>query len=130
MAETEAALSAPSWQEATGAGRTVLIVNTRSRSGREAFEQAREMLFAQGVMLAESIAVTRPQRLASLVEEAVRGGARRVLVGGGDGTLSCAAAKLVGRDVTLGVLPLGTANDFARNLGLEPTVEAACRAIA
>lgn len=130
MAETEAALSAPPRQEATEAGRTVLIVNTRSRSGREAFEQARETLFAQGVMLAESIAVTRPQRLASLVEQAVRDGARRVLVGGGDGTLSCAAAHLVGRDVTLGVLPLGTANDFARNLGLEPTVEAACRAIA
>jgi diacylglycerol kinase (ATP) len=129
LTESEAALSVPPRREALEAGPAVLIVNTRSRSGREAFEQARALLTERGVPLAEALAVTRPQRISKLVDAAVASGARRVLVGGGDGTLSCAAGRLVGRDVTLGVLPLGTANDFARNLGLEPTVEAACNAI-
>lgn len=127
--ETEAALSAPPRQEAKDGGPAVLVVNTRSRTGREAFERAKALLAEHGVALAQAVAVTRPQRLAGIIDEALRAGARRILVGGGDGTLSCAAARLVDRDVTLGVLPLGTANDFARNLGLAPTVEAACEAI-
>jgi diacylglycerol kinase (ATP) len=127
--ETEPALSAPPRREAKDLGPTVLIVNTRSRTGREAFERAKALLTERGVVLAQALAVTRPQKLTGLIGEAVRSGARSILVGGGDGTLSCAAAQLVDREVTLGVLPLGTANDFARNLGLAPSVEAACEAI-
>jgi diacylglycerol kinase (ATP) len=40
------------------------------------------------------------------------------VVGGGDGTLSEATHQLAHRDVCLGVLPLGTTNNFARSLGL------------
>ncbi len=129
VTQTETALSTPPRQTAGDEGPAVLVVNTRSRSGREAFERAKALLAEHGVQLAQALAVTRPQRIAGLIDEALRAGARRILVGGGDGTLSCAAAQLVDRDATLGVLPLGTANDFARNLGLEPTVEAACAAI-
>ncbi len=38
------------------------------------------------------------------------------MVGGGDGSISCAPGAVAGTGVTLGVLPLGTANDFARTL--------------
>ena len=41
-----------------------------------------------------------------------------VVVGGGDGTLNGALPSLLKSDVPLGVLPLGTANDFARTLGI------------
>jgi diacylglycerol kinase family enzyme len=41
-----------------------------------------------------------------------------VIVGGGDGTLSAAAAVLAGRRTALGILPLGTRNHLARQLGL------------
>ncbi len=44
--------------------------------------------------------------------------------------LNAADADLLGRDVTLGVLPLGTGNDFARSLGIPPSLEAACDVIA
>ena len=40
------------------------------------------------------------------------------MVGGGDGTLSEAVHQFAHRDLCLGVLPLGTTNNFARNLGL------------
>ena len=41
-----------------------------------------------------------------------------VIVGGGDGSLSCAVDELVDRDCVFALLPLGTANSFARTLGI------------
>jgi diacylglycerol kinase family enzyme len=51
-------------------------------------------------------------------------------VGGGDGTISTAAAHLAGTGIPLGVLPLGTLNHFARDLGIPGQLELACTAIA
>jgi diacylglycerol kinase family enzyme len=52
------------------------------------------------------------------------------VVGGGDGTVGSAAGLLAGTDVPLGVLPLGTLNHFAKDLGMPLEVERACAAIA
>jgi diacylglycerol kinase (ATP) len=52
-----------------------------------------------------------------------------LVVGGGDGTVGCAAGRVAGTATTLGVLPLGTANDFARTLQLPTEVAAACAAL-
>jgi diacylglycerol kinase family enzyme len=51
-------------------------------------------------------------------QEALEDGADRVVVGGGDGTVREVASVLARSGVPLGILPLGTANLFARNLGL------------
>src|SRR6202035_2054628 len=48
-----------------------------------------------------------------------------VLVWGGDGMVQRAVDTLAGSDVTLGVLPAGTANLFATNLGIVPRLESA-----
>lgn len=53
-----------------------------------------------------------------------------VLVGGGDGTISAAASALAGTDKVLGVLPLGTLNHFAKDLGLPRELGAAMDVIA
>ncbi|WP_027055262.1 diacylglycerol/lipid kinase family protein [Mesorhizobium erdmanii] len=55
---------------------------------------------------------------------------RTLVVGGGDGTLGCAASAVAGTDVVLGVLPLGTLNHFARDLGLSNDLDAAMDTIA
>jgi diacylglycerol kinase family enzyme len=46
-----------------------------------------------------------------------------ILVGGGDGTIRTAAGVLAGSDIPLGVLPLGTLNHFAKDLGLPLKLE-------
>lgn len=60
--------------------------------------------------------------LADAVEQAIAGGADRIIAGGGDGTVNAVVNVLLNNssaaEVSLGVLPLGTANDFARGAGI------------
>ncbi len=53
-----------------------------------------------------------------------------VIVGGGDGTIAAAASALIGTHTKLGVLPLGTLNHFARDLGVPTDVAEAAKLIA
>lgn len=59
--------------------------------------------------------------------EAVESGVDRVAAYGGDGTISSVASSLVGRGVPLAILPGGTGNVVATELGLPPTLEEAVR---
>ncbi len=67
---------------------------------------------------AEIEAVAPPELEAALRRARDRPGFDAVIAGGGDGTVSLAAAVLAGSGRPLGVLPLGTMNLFARDLGL------------
>lgn len=55
------------------------------------------------------------------------GAFERVVVAGGDGSIGPAARIACDLDVPIGVVPAGTANDFARALGLPEDLEVACR---
>jgi len=61
---------------------------------------------------------------------AVAAGAQVVVAGGGDGTISSVAAALAGTEAKLGVLPLGTLNHFARDLGISTDLKRAAATIA
>ena len=63
--------------------------------------------------------------LEAALEEAVGRGPEVVAVGGGDGSLGTAAAVVAASDVTLGVLPMGTFNHFAKDLGIPVELEGA-----
>ena len=65
--------------------------------------------------------------LPSIVREAVASGSDQVMAGGGDGTISAVASLLVGSDVQLAILPLGTANVLARELKIPTDLMEACR---
>jgi diacylglycerol kinase family enzyme len=52
-----------------------------------------------------------------------------IIAAGGDGTVSAVASQIVGSEVALGVLPLGTLNHFARDLGIPLGLEEAVSAI-
>jgi diacylglycerol kinase (ATP) len=101
-----------------GAGRTVLLINARSRLGARAGAAVSEALRRHGLELDSVTRVRRPSRLRDAVETILARGVDRLIVGGGDGTLGTVAARLTLSPVLLGVIPLGTANDFARTLGI------------
>lgn len=70
-----------------------------------------------------------------VVTEALERGARRIIAGGGDGTINAVANALIGDGsekpaAELGIMPLGTANDFARGCGLPVDDLSACLQIA
>jgi len=70
-----------------------------------------------------------------ILQEALEQGATRIIAGGGDGTINAVANALIGNgktppDVTLGICPLGTANDFARGCDLPSDDLAECLRIA
>ena len=102
----------------------VTILNRRKAGAREV-EQA---LAAAGI--AGPVALADGSEVASQVRKAVKQGARRVIVGGGDGTVNSAAGVLAGSKVGLGILPLGTLNHFARDLGIPFDLDQAAAAIA
>jgi YegS/Rv2252/BmrU family lipid kinase len=108
----------------------VLIVNAKSRKGRALFRRAAAKLRRAGVELTSSHAVRNPKLLPAKVREAVEGGAEMVIVGGGDGSLSSSVDLLVGHDVAFALLPLGTANSFARSLGIPLDLDGAVKVIA
>lgn len=109
---------------------TALFVNTRSRTGERALEPLRQTLQERGVEASRIRAVRRPEKLREKIEHALAAGVRLFIIGGGDGTVSLAARVLAGTGATLGVLPLGTGNDFARSLDIPFGLEEACDVIA
>ncbi|HZB70367.1 MAG TPA: YegS/Rv2252/BmrU family lipid kinase [Sphingomicrobium sp.] len=106
----------------------ILIVNAASRSGADAFAESRDKLKAAGIELLGAKAVKDPTKMDAAVKQAIRK-APMVIVGGGDGSLSSAVDHFMGTDTILGLLPLGTANSFARTLGIPLDVEGAIEVI-
>jgi len=112
----------------------VLIVNGGSRRGFRGYEPARQALQRCGIELVSSALVDDPTSIAAEVSSALRTGTRVLVVGGGDGTVAAVAGLLAdvepAKRPVLAVLPLGTANDFARTLDLPSDLGAAVSALA
>jgi diacylglycerol kinase family enzyme len=66
----------------------------------------------------------------ALAKNAVASDAEIIVAAGGDGTVSTVASELVGTDKTLGVLPLGTLNNFSKDLQMPQDLAAAVKIIA
>ncbi|QIN83258.1 lipid kinase [Rubrobacter tropicus] len=115
-----------------GHGRAALIVNTRSRSGERVFFRALDRLQELNVPLGATYPIRDPVRLPETVREVLSDGSgyETLILGGGDGSVSSVVDFLAHHHVTLGLLPLGTANDFARTLDIPSEVDGACDTVA
>ncbi|MGH7716766.1 MAG: diacylglycerol/lipid kinase family protein [Vulcanimicrobiaceae bacterium] len=94
------------------------------------FSALEEMLSEAGVEILESHFVERGRELTRQLRRCIRRGKIScIAVAGGDGSMTRAAAELAHQPITLGVLPTGTGNSFARGLGIE-SLETAVKTIA
>ncbi len=97
--------------------RISLIANPGSGSGEA--ERASELLADAGAAV-ELFPIDEAER-------ASRSGSDRIAVAGGDGSVAVAAAAAGAAGVPLAVIPCGTANDFANQVGIPMEIEQACR---
>jgi diacylglycerol kinase family enzyme len=97
--------------------RAALIINSNSRTGQQAFDEACAALEARDIAV-DAYAVDDPSRLKDIAQTAISRRPDVLILGGGDGTISSLVDHLVGSGIPLGLLPLGTANSFARSLGM------------
>jgi YegS/Rv2252/BmrU family lipid kinase len=87
------------------------------------------LLDARGITV-DSIATTGPGHAGEIARRAVDRGADLILVAGGDGTINEAVNGMVHSDVPLGILPAGTANVLANELGTGKTMERTAEVLA
>lgn len=102
--------------EARAGSHVALVVNAGARRGGETVDVARRLLAEAGLGEVRAYAVHDGAELGTTLDRVIADRPAVLVVGGGDGTVSCAAQRVRGSDTVLAVLPLGTANDFARTL--------------
>jgi diacylglycerol kinase (ATP) len=108
--------------------RALLIVNPRARRGTGSIAAAVTRLETAGLAVHE-VKVGDEDTIDDVIRQQASD-CDLVIVGGGDGTLNAAAPALVETGLPLGVLPLGTANDFARTVSIPPDLQQAAEIIA
>jgi YegS/Rv2252/BmrU family lipid kinase len=110
--------------------RVALIYNPasgqHSKGRRAAIDKALAVLHNAGIP-AEALETIAPGSAGLLAADAARRGCDTVIACGGDGTVHEVLQSLVGTQVALGVVPLGTANALAANLGLQAAPAQAVR---
>lgn len=108
-----------------------LLVNPAARAGAHTVvvDEVSARLRAHGIRVAV-ISGGSAADSSSLLRAALDVGTDAVLVAGGDGTVNLAIQELAGTDTPLGIVPVGTGNDFAAALGLrELRAEATAAAV-
>ena len=110
--------------------RIALIANGGAGTGEceSAVRQVEEQLRAAGARAQFTVATTG-EELVAATQRAVSDGFATVVAAGGDGTQSAVASVLAGSGVVQGVLPLGTLNHFAKDLGIPLDLRAATQVL-
>jgi diacylglycerol kinase family enzyme len=107
------------------------IVNRAAGSNRCAHEASHlGELLERNRLDARVVIATAESDVTALAERAVTEGSDVVVGVGGDGTINAIANALVGTDVALGVVPLGTFDHFAKDLKIPLETEAAIATVA
>lgn len=112
--------------------RAAVILNAAAGTGacKAALNRLEAIIGERGLDACFSLARSG-EELVALAERAARdAGTRLVVAGGGDGTINAVASQLIGTDKALGVLPFGTLNHFAKDLGIPLDPDDAARLLA
>jgi YegS/Rv2252/BmrU family lipid kinase len=111
--------------------RSVPVILNRSSGGTEDHEISDRIRDAfREIGVEPDVRTARGgEELAALAREVARGDSPVVVAGGGDGSIGSVASVLAGSDKALGVLPLGTLNHFAKDLGIPLALDEAAKAV-
>jgi len=110
------------------AQRALLLVNVKARQGDAAFPQAIDLLRRRGLALIDA-PVEGPEAFPAAIRRHA-GEADLIILGGGDGTMNLSVEAVLESGRPLGILPVGTASDLARTLGIPAALEEACAVVA
>ncbi len=94
----------------------------------KAADQLKEIFAAAGKEARITLA-TGGAGISTAMRRAVESGCETLVAGGGDGTINTGASAVLERGIALGVLPLGTLNHFAKDLGIPLGLEEAARVV-
>jgi len=111
-------------------GHIAVVLNASSGHGTapKAAERLKE-IFAEAGREARITLATGGSEINAAMRSAVEAGCETLVAGGGDGTINCGASAVVGRGIPLGILPLGTLNHFAKDLGIPLDLEEAAKVV-
>jgi len=111
-------------------GWTAIVLNDSSGSG-DCAKSAQQLseIFAEAGREARITVARGGDQLRTAMKEAVKGRCETLVAGGGDGTINTAASELVDSDIPLGVIPLGTLNHFAKDLGIPIDLAGAAKVV-
>ena len=100
--------------------RAKLIFNPGSGQPGESPHQLVSILSEmQNQHILPEVYITVPDsRLVDVVRGAIKSGIKLIVVAGGDGTIDSVVGAMIGSDATLGIIPTGTRNNVAFNLGI------------
>lgn len=107
--------------------KALLLVNKGSRNGGQDIAEGVDFLKSRGI----DVLMHHPddgRDLAAQIDKHHRD-IDFLIIGGGDGTLNCAARSILERRIPFGILPLGTANDLARTLNIPADLPGALNVI-
>lgn len=107
-----------------------VIINAGSGSVSGEATMQLNSLFEKNGISARIQLGTDGEETTKLVRQAAAGDGEILVIGGGDGTIGAAASEAVRADKVLGILPLGTLNNFSKDLGLPQELAGAVRVIA
>ena len=108
---------------------TVLINPRAGKQSATSAEQVAEAFSAAGCHEPE-IRLTEGSSFTDAAADALQRGSTMIVAAGGDGSVSAVASAIAGSDAALGVLPLGTLNHFAKDLGIPLDLPKAAAVIA
>ncbi|MDQ2701632.1 MAG: hypothetical protein M3Y70_02210 [Pseudomonadota bacterium] len=114
-------------------GPVALIVNANAGSGRAALPpdpQSLRNAFERAGIVFDLHVLGQGDNLDALLDRALAGDPSALVAAGGDGTVNAVAARAIEHDLPLGIVPLGTLNHFAGDLGIDDDIDAAAAVIA
>lgn len=108
-----------------------ITVLMNPRAGKQGATSARQLTAALREAGCDAdVTVTDGPAIAAAAADAARCGSHVIVAAGGDGSVSAAASAIAGTGCALGVIPLGTLNHFAKDVGIPLDIAKAAQAIA